>query len=85
MYSVGVGVAVPVMRVGGIESVDEFPAVGHTVKVGVLRGRIYRHDVHVAPRRDSGEHPQATAVLQSGQGCGHSGDSRLIEVEPQDA
>ena len=66
MHSVSVSVAMPVVRVGGIESVDELPAVGHAVQVGVLRGRVYRHDVHVASRGDPGEYPQAAAVLQSG-------------------
>ena len=48
--SVSVGIALTVVRVSWVESVDKFPTIRHTVEVGIRRLRVDRHDVHVLTR-----------------------------------
>ena len=82
--SVGVGVAVAVVGVGWIESIDELPAVGHPVEVRIKGCRVDWHDIHVTARRDACEYPQVPAVLQSGQGCYQPGYLSLVEIQTED-
>ena len=82
--SVGVGVAVAVVGVGWIESIDELPAVGHSVEVRIKGCRVDWHDIHVTARRDACEYPQVPAVLQSGQGCYQPGYLSLVEIQTED-